>query len=182
MAKSLADIEALISGQSGKPPIHLWEPELSGDIDIQIKKNGDWIHEGGLIKRKPLVKLFASILRRESDSHYYLVTPVEKWRIKVVDMPLVVIECEYQDNTLLLKTNTDEWVKPGSEFPLAVDYAQASENEADPEPKPYVNMANGVQARINRNVFYELVEFATAKDGAMILEANDCQFNLGNLS
>ena len=67
-------IQSSLAGQESQPPIHLWHPELSGDIDIIIRANGDWYHEGGLIKRQQLVKLFASILRRESDGEYYLVT------------------------------------------------------------------------------------------------------------
>ena len=77
-----------------QPPLNKWQPELSGDIDIVIKSNGDWYHEGGKIERDSLVSLFASILRREQDGHYYLVTPVEKWRIQVEECALVVVDMD----------------------------------------------------------------------------------------
>ena len=74
------------------PPLHLWQPALSGDIAIRITAEGDWYHEGGKIERDALVRLFASILRREDDGEYYLVTPGEKWRIVVELHPLMVID------------------------------------------------------------------------------------------
>ena len=74
----------------GGPPVEQWDPPLSGEIDIRILADGSWLHEGEPIRREALVRLFASILRREDDGAYYLVTPVEKWRITVELHPLVV--------------------------------------------------------------------------------------------
>ena len=114
---TLTDIEALLRDQRGAPPIDKWHPELSGDIDIVIKSDGRWIHEGGEIKRHKLVKLFASILRREDDDEYYLVTPVEKWRVTVEDLPLQIIDFEVNDladgRRIAVKTNVDTWLELG---------------------------------------------------------------------
>ena len=74
------------------PPLHLWNPPLSGDISIRINAQGDWYHEGSKIERQSLVNLFASILRREEDGEYYLVTPSEKWRIEVELHPLLIAD------------------------------------------------------------------------------------------
>jgi len=93
LSKTLFDLEEQLTFDNleRKPPIHDWAPSFSGNIDILIKKDGSWWHEGEKINRKPLIKLFASILRKESDGDYYLVTPQEKWRISVELLPLVVI-------------------------------------------------------------------------------------------
>ncbi len=74
------------------PGFDQWNPPLSGDMDLVIKSNGVWLHEGDPIRREPLVRLFSTILRRENDGSYYLVTPVEKWRIKVEKAPFLVVD------------------------------------------------------------------------------------------
>jgi hypothetical protein len=76
------------------PPLHLWHPEFSGEIPIRINTQGTWYHDGSEIKRESLVRLFASILRREDDGEYYLVTPSEKWRVVVESHPLLVTDIE----------------------------------------------------------------------------------------
>ena len=83
MGTELENIEKQLTGGRNydAPPLHLWHPELSGDIDIHITSDGSWYHEGAKITREAIVRLFASILRREEDGEYYLVTPGEKWRI-----------------------------------------------------------------------------------------------------
>ncbi|MDH3992645.1 MAG: DUF1285 domain-containing protein, partial [Gammaproteobacteria bacterium] len=94
MEKQLKSLEQNIRGKRNfdKPPLHLWQPPLSGDIDIRIAADGSWYHEGGRVERESLVRLFASILRREDDGEYYLVTPAEKWRIQVELHPLMVTD------------------------------------------------------------------------------------------
>ena len=121
----LDTIEQHLKGQPKAPPLHLWNPDLCGDIDIVIKANGDWYHNGGLIQRKPLIKLFASILRRESDENYYLVTPVEKWRITVEDAPIIIIDIEVIDaesgnQQILFTTNVDSQWLLSKNHPLIV--------------------------------------------------------------
>lgn len=172
--KRLDDIAELLKNQPGKPPVEQWHPELSGDIDIAIAPDGRWFHEGGEIKRHSLVKLFASILRREEDGEYYLVTPVEKWRIRVEEFPLLIIDSEVAPDRIVVKTNVEEWLLLGSEHPLVV-----STDEASQEPVPRVTVDRGLEAKINRSVFYRLVEQAEEKDGELWLNSSGQRFSLG---
>ena len=138
------------------PPVDRWDPPLSGDIDIRIDREGRWYHENGLIEREKLVKLFASILKKEGED-YFLVTPVEKWRIQVDDLPFVVTAMEEiateEGPALQFTTNLDNQVVAGSQHPLHVEYEADSD-----EPRPSIRIRRNLYARIHRNVFYELVQ------------------------
>ncbi len=151
--KSLDDIEALLLNQGSAPPIEKWQPELSGDIDIRIHSDGSWFHEGSEIRRFELVKLFASILRREDDGHYYLVTPVEKWRIQVEDLPLLIVDMEVSAGSppdkIAVKTNVGNWFELNASHPLNVFYEQGSD-----EPQPEVRLKHGLAGRVNRACFF----------------------------
>ena len=110
---ALSELEGLLRDQPRKPPLEKWQPALSGDIDIRIDSRGDWYHEGTQIQRQPLVNLFASILRREADGDYYLLTPVEKWRIRVDDAPLIAVDMEIGSDAdtaqrIFFRLNTSE--------------------------------------------------------------------------
>jgi len=134
---------------------------MCGDIDIRIAKDGTWFHEGGPIGRKELVCLFASVLKRDEYGEFWLQTPVEKARIQVDDAPFVAVElfsCDCGcDQKLSLRTNIDEIISIGLDNPIRVEH--------DPEtgePAPYVTIRQGegmfpIEAKINRSVFYELV-------------------------
>ena len=130
---------------------------LTADIDIRIARDGTWFHEGGAIRRKPLVKLFAGILRRDDDGAYVLVTPVERRRIQVEDAPFVAVEAtiagEGKDQKVEFRTNVDDAVVAGPKHPIRV--------VIDPEtaePSPYVLVRGGLEALIARPVYYQLVE------------------------
>ncbi|CAA0089279.1 Uncharacterised protein [Zhongshania aliphaticivorans] len=175
---ALPDIETLLNNQKGAPPLDNWHPELSGDIDIIIKSDGRWLHEGVEIKRHKLVKLFASILRREADQEYYLVTPVEKWRISVEDLPLQIIDFEVEGTTLerriLVKTNVDTW------FELdAIHSLEVSTDPITQEPKPAVTLNQNLQGRVARACFYNLLELAELRGDDLILRAAGQVFELG---
>ena len=178
---SLDNIQSLLKDQRGAPPIERWHPELSGDIDIVIKTDGRWIHEGGEIRRHELVKLFASILRREDDGDYYLVTPVEKWRIQVEDLPLMIVDFEAKPSgdsrQLVVKTNVDSWFELGESHPLLVETAADTG-----EPKPSVFTRHGIAARVSRACFYRLVELAEPIGGSLVLRAGGETFVLGPTS
>lgn len=140
------------------PPVENWNPSLSGEIDIVIKRDGRWFHEGGEIKRHKLVRLFSTILKKEGDD-YFLVTPVEKWKISVEDVPfqVVALQVAEKDNqqALLFTTSTEDRVVLSAQHPLRVD--------VDPqtgEPSPYILVRNGMEGRLNRNTYYQLVEMA----------------------
>lgn len=173
---TLEHLESLLANQGGRPPIEKWQPELSGDIDIVIRRDGSWWHEGGEIRRFELVKLFASILRREDDGEYYLVTPVEKWRISVEDLPLFIVDIENTADLsrVAVKTNVDEWFELGSEHALTVQHTPEG------EPQPAVTLRHGLDARVNRSCFYRLVELARQEDGQLVLTAGEHRFVLGD--
>lgn len=138
------------------PPLDLWNPSLSGDIDIVIDREGRWIHEGAEIKRAALVKLFASILVREGDE-YFLLTPIEKWRIKVAVAPLFVIaasrESREGQQAIVLTTSTEDTVVVDKTHPLSVE-------KGFDQPLPLVIVRNNLPALIGRNVYYQLIDWA----------------------
>ncbi len=143
----------------GPAPVHLWDPPLCGDMDMIIARDGTWIHEGKPIRRAALVGLFASVLKLEDDGEYYLVTPVEKVRIRVEDCPFIALEMdvtgEGRRQELTFTTNTGEKVLANEEHPLRID--------VDPntgEPHPSLHVRSGLDALINRAVFYRLVDLA----------------------
>jgi hypothetical protein len=176
----LADIESQLSGQGSQPPLHLWKPALSGDMDIRIRANGDWYHDGELIQRHALVKLFASILRREDDNHYYLVTPVEKWRIQVDDAPFIItamdiVEAGTSQQTIVFTSNV------GRLYPLGPDYRLIVEGTASgDEPAPYLSLDNGLRAKLNRPVFYQLVALAKPAGNILRVYSKQLYFDLGS--
>ncbi len=146
------------AGEQRYPPVHAWNPEQCGEIDIRIARDGSWHYQGSLIGRRRMVRLFASILKREEDD-YYLVTPVEKLKIAVDDAPYVAVALERSGagraQTLALRTQTDELVIVDAEHPIRV------ETDAETgEPSPYVHVRNGLEALISRPVYYELTEIA----------------------
>ena len=133
------------------------------EFGLAIRRDGTWTHHGTPIRRLPLVKLFASVLRREADGSYWLATPVEKGLIAVEDVPFVAVELRRagagRDQRLDLRTNLDEWVGVGPEHPLRVRPVRWAGEEAD-ALVPYVEVRPGLEARLLRPVFYELVEHA----------------------
>lgn len=147
------------------PPVERWNPPPSGDMDLCIARDGTWYHEGRPIVRERLVRLFATILRREADGGYYLVTPVEKWRIRVTDAPFlaVLLEAEGQgpDQRLDFLTNLGERVAAGPNRPIEVEYRAGGE-----EPAPYVQVRNGLRARLTRAVFLDLAECIETREHA----------------
>lgn len=152
-------VAAAKSAEGGKakglPPVHLWNPAHCGDIDIVIRKDGLWFHEGSPIGREALVRLFSTVLRRDPDG-FHLVTPVEKMRITVEDAPFIAVRVDQEGDGLRFLTNVGDEVTAGPDNPIRVEV------DADTgEPRPYVHVRRGLEARIARPVFYELVELAT---------------------
>lgn len=148
------------AGKRGLPPVHLWNPDHCGDIDIVIKKNGLWFHEGTPIGREALVRLFSTVLRKDSDG-FHLVTPMEKMKITVEDAPFIAVRVDRRDDVLSFTTNVGDEVEAGPDNPIRV--------ETDPhtgEPRPYLHVRRGLEALIARPVFYELVEMARECDTA----------------
>ena len=161
MTRPESDPASLVAQISGKnlPPVHSWNPELCGDIDIRIARDGTWFYMGSPIGRKRLVRLFSTVLRKDDDGEHYLVTPVEKLRIEVDDAPFVVVEVEEQgrgkEQNLYFRTKTDDVVLAGQEHHLWVEHTD------DGEPSPYIEIRSGLRALIARSVYYQLVELGT---------------------
>ncbi len=149
-------------GLAKLPPVHLWNPPHCGDSLMRIAADGTWFHEGSPIGRKELVKLFSTILRREADGGHVLVTPVEKLDIAVDDAPFLAVEAtsegEGADRRIVFRLNTDDLVACGADHPLRVETA------ADGTPRPYLHVrgsiGNGLEALVNRAVFYQLADIA----------------------
>jgi len=140
-----------------RPPVHLWHPENVKDIEMVIRKDGVWEYMSGPILRQRLVRLFSTVLRKDPDGHYYLVTPVEKCRIQVEDAPFIGVLLEQdgsgEEQVLSLTTNMAEKVNIDTDHPLSVLI-----DEATGEPSPYVEIRDGLNARLNRNVYYQLMD------------------------
>ena len=160
----LASLQRDAATGRGLPPVERWNPTHCGDIDIRIARDGSWFHQGSPIGRKELVRLFSTILRKDSDG-YHLVTPVEKMRIVVEDAPFVAVlldrEGEGRDQKLVFTTNVGDVVTAGTENPIRVETAPTTD-----EPRPYVHVRRGLEARIARNVFYQLADLAVRGEGA----------------
>ena len=161
----------------GPPPVHLWNPEHCGEIDIVIRKDGLWFHEGSPIGREALVRLFSTVLRKDPDG-FHLVTPVEKMRITVEDAPFLAVRVDRDGADLRFLTNVGDEVAAGPDNPIRVEV-----DPATGEPRPYVHVRRGLEARIARPVFYELVEMAreqaTAEGPVLAVESGGAVFHLG---
>jgi hypothetical protein len=144
---------------ASSPPVHLWQPPLSGAIDIRIDREGRWYHLGDPIRREALVRLFASILRREEDGHYYLVTPVEKWRITVDELPLQVVDVRVGEASTTVTLNTGRQVSIGPEHPLFLHRVGGSDTVAA------VTLENGLAALFSRPSWYQLAAGASQVEG-----------------
>ena len=151
-AMSLAEIAEALAAKR-LPPVERWKPSHCGDSAMRIARDGRWYHEGGLIDRPAMVRLFAGLLRREPDGGHVLVTPVEKLSIEVEDAPFVAVELRSEgrgaERTLAFRLNTDEAVIAGTDHPLRLD-----------GDKPYLAVRAGLDALIARPIYYELAELA----------------------
>ncbi|MFL5296590.1 MAG: DUF1285 domain-containing protein [Phenylobacterium sp.] len=181
MADGKAGLDGVIAAAKqapgrGLPPVHLWNPAHCGEIDIVIRKDGSWVHEGARISREPLVRLFSTVLRKDSDG-IYLVTPVEKMKITVEDAPFLAVRVDRQGEALKFLTNVGDEVEAGPENAIRVEAGE------DGEPRPYLHVRRGLEALISRPVFYELVEMAEERptsDGPELgVESNGAWFPLG---
>ena len=157
----------------GLPPVHLWHPEHCGEIDIVIRADGVWMHEGSPIGRKDMVRLFSTVLRKDPDG-YHLVTPVEKLKIQVEDLPFRAVAMAREGDDLVFTTEGGDEVRASEADPIEV--------ETDPttgEPAPRIHVRRDLWARIARPVFYELVEMAEEVDGQLVVKSNGQNFSLG---
>ncbi|NKB19502.1 MAG: DUF1285 domain-containing protein [Alphaproteobacteria bacterium] len=150
----------LLGDKSGVPNGQLF----CGDIDMRIARDGTWFYHGSPIERKQLVKLFGSILKRDSQGDFWLETPAEKCRIQVEDAPFQAVELSVdgagQNQCLSFRTNVDDIVIAGPENQIRVMIDSETQ-----EPSPYIVVRAGIEALITRAIFYDLVELAIEKQG-----------------
>ena len=153
---SLSDIARLLA-EKKLPPVEKWNPDHCGDSDMRIARDGTWFHQGSPIGREAMVRLFSTILRREADGSYVLVTPVEKLSIEVEDAPFVAVELksegEGRERALAFRLNTGDLVAAGPDNALLL-------RETADGPHPYLHVRAGLEALVVRSVYYELMNMA----------------------
>lgn len=169
--------EEMLYADQGRyqPPVMSWQPERRGSIDIVIDRQGRWFHDGTFMRRRRLIDLFCSILRFVDDA-YWLVTPVEMLQISVQDVPYVVtgMECRgrEEEQSLLFAAEHGEVIVLGADHTLEM-------RQRDADLVPYVEFRAGLWGRLNRNVYYELAQFAQdSESGAFTLWSEGCKFTL----
>ena len=158
----LQGLKEALSGGKAHPPVHLWNPPFCGDIDMRIAADGTWFYMNSPIGRKPLFRLFASVLRHDEDGKYYLVTPVEKCGIRVDDAPFVAIRMgvmgKGREQVIQFETNVDDEVTVGKLHPLRFETEAGTDGL-----KPYVLMRARLEALVSRALFYDLVALGTVE-------------------
>ena len=156
---SLAELAQLAADRK-LPPVESWNPAHCGHSAMRIARDGPWFHEGSPIGRPAMVRLFSTILRREPDGRFVLVTPVEKLDIDVEDAPFVAVEVKSEgdgrERNLAFRLNTGDVVLAGPDHPLRFETGQDG-------PLPYVEVRAGLDALVARPVYYELAELALAE-------------------
>jgi hypothetical protein len=159
---------------------------LDEGFDMRIAADGTWFYQGTPINRLPLVKLFASVLRREDDGEYWLMTPVERGRVRVEDAPFTAVEVTAEDagpgQRLIFRTNLDEIVALDEAHPLQSHPVQDCNNSPSEVPRPYILVRDRLEARVLRSVYYHLVELGEQQGEQFGVWSSGRFFPLGSLS
>ncbi|MEO1040730.1 MAG: DUF1285 domain-containing protein [Pseudomonadota bacterium] len=169
LAASLSD-----AGGDQPLPVDQWHPTHCGAMDLVIKDDGSWWHEGTPMTRPQLVRLFSRILRRDDDA-YVLVTPAEKVTITVDDVPFIAVDFDRHDEGLVFVTNVGDRVLLSKEHPIALRRSKALGHDA-----PYLHVRGGLEARLSRAAYYRLIDETGAEDGdeAVVIESAGARFAL----
>ena len=168
-APPLAGLEEMLRAQASDrpPPVESWNPPYCGDIGMAIGADGTWFYLGSPIGRKPLVKLFSRVLRRDLDGRHFLVTPVEKVDIAVADAPFLAVEMEVAGvgaaQNLIFRTNVDDVVRCGGDHPLRFVVEEGSGGL-----KPYLHVRGRLEALVTRALYYDLVELAVEDEAGTL--------------
>ena len=181
MSEHASDLFSLLGKFSSKntlPPVEQWHPDVVGDIDIVIKADGKWFHEGGYFTRQDLARMFASVLRREGDD-YFLVTPVEKLKICVEDVPFIIVLMETVDDrgvqTHRFITSLGDEVAADEQH--RIEFRALSGQEAR---VPYIEIRSGLWAKFNQSTYYQLMNSAIERSGPngaeYIIDSGGMQF------
>ncbi len=177
----LNQLQKILDGQN-HAPVEKWHPENCGEMDMVIRNDGSWWYMGSKINRKPLVKLFSIVLKKEGDE-YFLLTPVEKIKIQVEDVPFKIIslqqltEKKYQYPLIVMQNNVGELIPLNSEHPLEI------KQDSKGYPLPYITARKNLKAKLSRAVFYEAVTLAKPSQingiEHLVLHSGDQRFDLG---
>ncbi|MGO4892245.1 DUF1285 domain-containing protein [Flavobacterium sp. W21_SRS_FM6] len=174
----LAKLQHEIATQDAKlPPVEKWDPPFCGDIDMEVKHDGSWHYMGTPISRPALVKMFASVIKRENNN-YFLVTPVEKVGIKVIDSPFLITQWQQQSGDIIFTTNLEDSFVLGSSHPIKLMYDRVNN-----ELLPYALVRRNLWARLHQNVFYQLAQLGKEtlidNDVHLVIESDGQSFSLG---
>ena len=162
-SKTLSSIFSELSNldEDSFPPVEEWNPPLCENVQMRIDRSGKWYFMNSPIGRDRMVKLFSRVLRLDGEE-YFLVTPVEKIKLEVEDKPFVIVDFEVikkgNEQTISFKTNTDEFFEVNERHPIRIEYKGE-------EPSPYVVVRKNLEALINRNVYYNLIEECKEHNG-----------------
>ncbi len=153
---------------------------LTSDVDMRIARDGRWYHEGEPINRMPLVRLFSTVLKRDDDGIFWLVTPVERAKIVVEDAPFTIVEMTNEgrgkNQNISFRNNVDTWFDLDLGHPIRIEYKH--ENAA---PSPYVLVREGLEGRILRSVYYQLIELADVQNNELGVWSNGKFHVLGSI-
>jgi hypothetical protein len=165
----LAGLYAAAEAHGPLPPVERWNPPDCGDIDMVIRADGTWVHEGRPIARPALVRLFSTILRRDGE-RYVLVTPAEKVGITVEDVPFLAVEMTIGHDALAFRTNVGDRVTANQGHPLRFDLRDGF--------RPYILVRSGLEARLNRAVAQELADLAEPHEHGLGVSSGGVWFAL----
>lgn len=153
-AMSLAEIAGLVEARR-LPPLADWQPAREGESHMRIARDGKWYHEGGEITRPAMVRAFSTLLMCDAEGRHWLVTPHERLSIEVEDAAFLAVDVKLESDALAFRLNTDELVIAGPDHPVTA--------RGDPDvPAIYLGLRNGLEARLNRSTYAQLVEIALA--------------------
>ena len=188
IATSLAELVSTLQAEAGLekprslPPVHLWNPAHCGDIGLEIRRDGSWWQDGVRFSREKLVRLFSTILRRDADGHY-LVTPHEKVVVRVEDAPFVGVRVDRHEagghQVILVTTNVGDVVAVDADHPMRVET-----DGRTGEPSTYVRVRGGLEAKLSRPAWYDLVGLSEPEweEETLSIASSGQRFPIGRLS
>ncbi|MCQ8185623.1 DUF1285 domain-containing protein [Parvularcula maris] len=171
------DLSRLAASLSDQPddaplPVENWRPQHCGEMDLVIRSDGSWWHEGTRISRPALVRLFSRVLRRDDDG-YVLVTPVEKIAITVEDVPFLAVDMDETEEGYRFRTNVGDMVVIGPDHPIELRDVPESPSRA-----PYIRVRGKLDARLDRAVYYRFLDMLPEEDGALVVRSGGATFTL----
>lgn len=167
-----SEIRELLKNPKSLPPIEKWTPERVGEIDILINASGEWLYQGNKMERLSVVQLLSTILKKEGDD-YFLVSPAEKLKLQVEDVPFVVVMMDVEGEGVGQKLHFSTQV--GDCFTLTPEHALRVAYNEKQEPAPYVHVRAGLEAKLNRTVYYELAEKLVELNNVVALKGEAIQ-------